>query len=478
VDFALAIPAAPAPPSAEPAVTNQQTPQPELPPVPSTRRTPATRSRAQPTPTNGPAAQDGRQPVMRSGNVDANISAKRRKLDTDVEPSSSRSTRSSRTAPRRDVYALPGDEAQDSSVLGALNASDDSEVIAPAPEPAPEPESEPPLSQRRPRNARTPSPPPPPAEEITESPADAPGSGHRSRIGIAEAVSASSQLHILQESSIVEPEVETPVRRKRKRREATPTPTGSTVSQKRGISAKQAASIDDIDELSPDQPTRHTRKQKVVVQKESSLIEDPSKTSTEQEEAEEIDDIQAAAVLKKNRGRRVSRNFQPEPSPDLDEAEVQQTVKTKRRKLQKAFSPVKQSHPKRSSTATKQGSKKVNLRKGNPILVTVHRLTGQPIYDEDESDADILNSEIPHARRGGVSAVDVLSQVCQEIIGSGLGTLEEGGKNAEDPSMRREYKTKWRALKLFGEELQSRLLEHVSLPGPTFQLFSNLREDH
>ncbi|TVY42466.1 hypothetical protein LOCC1_G005513 [Lachnellula occidentalis] len=470
VDFGFAIPAAPVSPPL--VASSQQSPPPELPPVPSTRRTPTTRSRAQQTPSNRPATQDGSRPGTRSGNVDANISAKRRKLDTDVEPSSSHSTRSSRTAPRPDIYALPGEDAQDSSLL-VSNASNDPEIIVPALEP----ESNPPVSQRRLRTG-TPSPAPPSAEEITESPADAPGSGHRARIDIAEAVSTSSQLHILQESSIVESELETPVQRKRKRDDAKPTSIKSVVSQNRGVSAQQPSPVEDVDELSPDQPTRRKRKHKVVVEEESLGNEGPSSLSTEPEEAEQIDDLQAASILKKNRGRRVSRKFQPEPSPDLDKAEVQQTVKTNtnRRKLQKVSSPVKQSHPKKASTKATSVPKKTKQRSGSPIPVHVYRLNGQPIYDEDESDAEILNSGIPHTRRGGVNTVDVLSRICHEIIGSGLEMLEEGGNTTEEPSVRREYKTKWQALNSFGEDLQTRLLDHTINLDNAYSLEKRLRE--
>jgi hypothetical protein len=84
------------------------------------------------------------------------------------------------------------------------------------------------------------------------------------------------------------------------------------------------------------------------------------------------------------------------------------------------------------------------------------------LYDEDELHADILNAEIPRAKRGGVNAIDVLSQICQEIIGAGLDTLEDGCNRCEDPILRREYKTKLRAVEAFGDELQTRLLDHVS----------------
>jgi len=410
---------------------------------------------------------------MRSGTVDANISAKRRKLDTDVEPSSSRSTRSSQVL-RPDVYALPDEEAPESSALEASNVLDESEVVAVEFEPQPqiEPEPELPVSQRRLRAARTPSLPPQLAEEVTESPADAPGSGHRSRIGTAGTVSTSSQLHIVQDSSILE----TPVRRKRKRGEAT-SPVAHSVKQPNLVSSTKEtiSAVEEVDELSPDQPIRRQRKTKIVVAQESSIVEEASKISTEQEEAEEID-LQAAAVLKKNRRQKASQNLQREPSPDLDEPTVEEPVQVKRRKIQKS-SPVKQSHPKMPSKETKQASKKAvkkaKLRGGAPIPVPVHRLTNQPLYDENEADADVLNSEIPYARRPGVNAIDVLSQVCRESIVSLVETCKEGQQNTETAAAKREYRTKWQALQSFGDELQARLLGHVSQCEPHFRMFIN-----
>jgi hypothetical protein len=54
---------------------------------------------------------------------DANTSAKRRKLDTDLDPSSSgRSTRSSRNA-RPDIYSINGDDQQEISVGDLPNIS-------------------------------------------------------------------------------------------------------------------------------------------------------------------------------------------------------------------------------------------------------------------------------------------------------------------------------------------------------------------
>jgi hypothetical protein len=260
--------------------------------------------------------------------------------------------------------------------------------------------------------------------------------------------------------------VETPVPRKRKRGEATPAPVDSVEQQNLVSSTKETISaVEDLDELSPDQPIRRQRKTKVVFAQETSIAEEASKVSVEQEEAEEIDDLQAATVLRKNRGRRVSQNLQREPSPDLGQPDIEESAEVKRRKTHKA-SPVKQSHPKMPLKETKQASKnvakKTKHRGGAPIPVPVHRLTNQPLYDENEADADVLNSGIPYARRPGVNAIDVLSQVCRESIISLVETCKEGQQNTETASAKREYRTKWQALQSFGDELQARLLGHVS----------------
>jgi hypothetical protein len=99
---------------------------------------------------------------------------------------------------------------------------------------------------------------------------------------------------------------------------------------------------------------------------------------------------------------------------------------------------------------------------GGAVPITVHRFTKKAIVGEEEPDADILNAEIPYANRGGVNAVDVLSKLCEELIGAFSTRLEENLQNAEDTAGRREQRTMLRSLEAFQEELRTRLLEHVS----------------
>lgn len=443
VDFGLVFPAAAAP--LQPIPSNRRTPQPELSPpsdLPaqrSTRRTPAIVEHIV-------GEEENSLPVITHSANDANTSAKRRKLDTDAPPSSStRSTRSSQ--PRPDIYTINDEGQQESSALEASNASiEESTVVETLPEPA----AMGPL-----RTARAPPVPARAQEEVTESPTDAPGSGHRTRVSVLEASIASSRLQDeLEESSAIE----TPlphIKRKRKREEEAANL--APHSSRKAIQVTSPAE-DELDELSPEQPERRGRR--VAVEHSPELEE-----RDEEEEAEAIGDEQAAILLRKNRGQRISRHV-PEESPDLDSSEVarEPVQKKQKRKPRPVSSPAKQSHPKPLSMKSKQQkSKKARIRVGSPIPVTVHRLTRAPLYEEDELHADILNAEIPRIKRSGVNAIDVLSQICREIIGARLDTLEDGCNRCEDPVLRREYKTKLRAVEAFGDELQTRLLEHVSL---------------
>jgi hypothetical protein len=458
VDFGLVFTAAP--PPLQPVSSNRRTPQPDLPPpseLPtqrSTRRTPASREQL----ANTTGAEENSPPVITHSANDANTSAKRRKLDGDVPPSSSgRSTRSSQNIPRPDIYTFNDDEQRETSLVEASNFSIKGQSFA---ETLPEPETIVPPPSRK---ASTPSDPARTVEEITESPMDAPGSGHRTRISVLGASTASSELQIGLKSSS---ETETPLpqnQRKRKRGEQAPKLSPRS-SRSPHVQASSPA-IDELDELSPEQPERGRQTQRTVVE-HSPDLEEPniSKEPGEEEEAEAIDDEQAAILLKKIRGRGILRNM-PTESPDLDSPEISRSpiARKQKGKPHPATSPVKQRNPKKQLSKTKlQTSRKPKVRIGSPIPVTVHRLTRAPLYDEDELDADILNSEIPRTKRGGVNAIDVLSQICQEIIGAGLDTLEDGCNNCEDPVLRREYRTKLCAVEAFGNELQTRLLEHVS----------------
>jgi len=472
VDFGLTFPALPS--DASPPIEPPQSdlPQTQLPPQSSSRRTPAR------SPPLVPVVTQDIARISQSTN-DANTSAKRRKLDTDITPASSRSTRS-QNPPRRDIYAVETEhnaelEQEDSSILEPAVATAEQDAVnhyqidgpsdpsvldvaehSVALETTTIIEPEQPSTIASPaRPTRTPL-ASQAFDEVTESPKNAPGSGRRQRV-ISATLQTSSQLQQIQNADSDARTATPPTRRKRKRGEASVSP------QIR--ESQEPSAIDEIDELSPEQPIRRGRKPKVV---QMPPLEQENTDNAEEGEAEAIDDEEAAAVLKKNRGRRTLQRFAA-ASPDLDTLNTSSLLQVGRsRKQQRAeSSPVQQRNPKKPTSKPQQPKKtaKTSGKKlhavGGPVPVTVHRLTLPPLYDEKETDADILNAEMPHIKRSGVSAIDVLSSICREIIGTQLGSLEQMGNSCEDSASRREYKTKWNAVEAFGKELQLRLLTQV-----------------
>jgi transcriptional antiterminator Rof (Rho-off) len=223
-----------------------------------------------------------------------------------------------------------------------------------------------------------------------------------------------------------------------------------------------------LDELSPQQTVRSSKRMKRVVQQ---TVSKPSSEPEvdEQVEAEGIDDRQAAILLSKNRPRRSPRRIS-EASPDLD-LPIPSVQNKRRGKHQFEPSPAQQRQPKANPKTKKQSSKPVIKDYGSPIPVIVHRLAQATNFSDDNFDVDVLNLKIPRAKRGDPNAVDVLSQVCEEIVTSALEALSENAKRSSDPAVRREYKTKYHGVEAFGRELQIRLLEHVSFINSTIKRY-------
>lgn len=305
-------------------------------------------------------------------------------------------------------------------------------------------------------------------EEITGSPESAPGSGRRQ--GASKGLERTSGTTMASEDVSL---VKTPTQRQRMStngdRDRYPSPDLSiqpTLRTERSISEPG-----EIDELSPDQPRNKISE---------------GRFSSEEGETEntQVDDDREVAqeISKKRRKRRHSDASEPARTTELDKAPVElsegvnrQLEQEQERELEqeqdeldptpvKATSPVQKMRNKPTSPALQRQPKKPKdrTRPRDTIPVTVHRLTKATLYGDDDTDVDILNQEVPFSKRGGVNAVDVLTQVCEEVIEAGLETLEEGGMNAQDTRARKEYRIKLRALEAFQEELRTQMLELVS----------------
>lgn len=112
-----------------------------------------------------------------------------------------------------------------------------------------------------------------------------------------------------------------------------------------------------------------------------------------------------------------------------------------------------------------------------PISVKIQRFTKPRRLDEDDPEAeDILNTELPFANRSGVNAVDVLAQMCEELINSGLHKLQDTLDKAQDAAAKKELRVKLRALEAFQEELRTRFLEQTIALDALYALRKRVRE--
>ncbi|OLN81695.1 hypothetical protein CCHL11_06952 [Colletotrichum chlorophyti] len=345
--------------------------------------------------------------------------------------------------------------------------------------------------------------------EVEESPVDAPGSGRRRTISTSSAVASSARLQqVLSPTGENETEtvpISSPLERKVRRNTAS---TRRSTLSSRG-SRNSGASNEGLDELSPDRTAnsvaggqspelsyRHDvgREEAQTQSAEEEPGPEPGpgspadleaapETIVEDEEgqerdddvslAEEVDANEAAQRLGQKRPRRSPRGPTAEPDSTVIE-DSQEDPLPKRRRKQPQKSPAKQKQGRRKTTSKAKSSPAKAAPKGRKkrgsdgiegdkmLSIAVQRFTRRaPLVEGGDDDADVLNLDIPFASRSGVNTVDVLAQVCDEILDASLGTLKEGIRTAEDASTKKEYRVKLRALEAYQEELRNRFLQHT-----------------
>ncbi|KAI1334397.1 hypothetical protein F5Y15DRAFT_291948 [Xylariaceae sp. FL0016] len=388
-------------------------------------------------------------------------------------------------------------------------------------------------------------------EEVTESPAAAPGSGHRRRIRLTSAITQSAVLQraVMEEEALLTEQLTTSsplTRMTRKSGASTVTPGALSTrslraSTKRSVSSPREETVDEIVESSP--LTRPPRRSDGTVANESvqssrsfrrgslvspdigpldELSSPPDAAGTaspkkpqlrtrdhvvapkppafngpraieeeveaeadaeadaeaENREAEEINVPEASRTI----GRKRPRTSQiRSESPELHSEEIVKARPAKKKRTKEArASPAKQSQPK----VAKKKSQSVPRRRssgnddGEAIPITVQRYTKPMHRNEDDTEEDILHGEIPFANRSGVNVIDVLSQMCGEVIESIQAKLHEAGASAKDAASRKEFRTKLRALEAFQMELEERLTDHAIRLDTLHSLKKRVRSAH
>ncbi|KAK2063418.1 AT hook domain-containing protein [Colletotrichum caudatum] len=439
-----------------------------------------------------------------------NTSAKRRRLETDaarpsIQATSDTSLTSRQPSGKDDPYELQEGSSTESARFAAAQAAKSPTVVV-------EQNETEPVGSLPPARPATSAPPVSPVLrkgtgehiEVEESPLDAPGSGRRRTIVTSSALVSSARLQ--QAISPGDNETETvpissPLERKVRRN------TAGTRSS-RGSRNSAASADDGPDGISPDQTVRSLRKSgsPELSYRRNAGVEEPQEpeeptvpgsepvspselepepeTIVEEEHeverdhgvslAEEVNTNEAAQRLGRKRPRRSPKPPSPEPDSTIaDENDEEPLPKRRKKQTQKSPAKQKQGRPKGTSkakdTSPKTGPKRKKKKQGadgagESVTIPVQRFTKRvQVVEGDEDDADVLNQDIPFTGRSGVNTVDVLTQVCNEMIETSLDTLKEGVRNAQDKSAKREYQVQFRALEAYREELQNRLLQHTIL---------------
>ena len=115
--------------------------------------------------------------------------------------------------------------------------------------------------------------------------------------------------------------------------------------------------------------------------------------------------------------------------------------------------------PASSAKVQKQARKRqVPSRTENSIPITVYRLSKDLAFDEDDSVSPNLLT-----RKAGVNAMDVLGQICREMVAKALGTVDEAIEKGQTFSSQAEQKRVKKAIEMFGDELDSQVFQMVCL---------------
>ncbi|KAK1994831.1 AT hook domain-containing protein [Colletotrichum falcatum] len=437
-----------------------------------------------------------------------NTSAKRRKLETDaprlpaIPATNDTSLTSRQPSGKDDPYELQEGSSTESARFSATQTAKSPTAVV-------EHHDAEPVDSLPPPRPAAPAPPVSPVSrrgtgehvEVEESPVDAPGSGRRRTITTSSALVSSVRLQ--QALSPGDNETETvpissPLERKVRRN------TAGTRSS-RGSRTSAASADDGPDDTSPDQTGRSLRKRispelsyshdaepeeptapvsELVSPSElqpepETIVEEVREVEQDHDDslAGEVNTDEAAQRLGRKRPRRSPKPPSPEPDSTIaDEDHDEPLPKRRKRQTQKSPAKQKQGRPKGSSKAKDTSPKVAPKRKKKKqqqqgsdearesVTIPVQRFTKRvPVAEGDEDEADVLNLDIPFAGRSGVNTVDVLTQVCDEMIETSLDALKEGVRNAQDKAAKREYQVQFRALEAYREELQTRLLQHTIL---------------
>lgn len=171
----------------------------------------------------------------------------------------------------------------------------------------------------------------------------------------------------------------------------------------------------------------------------------------EEEEAEQMETVNDLAY-KRPRGR-----------PRKSDASLEFIEESRPNRASQGPSKKSNDKPRhaRASSDTSETAIRGRAHEGS-IPITVHRLSRIRALAIEDDDQDILAGPAPFPKKTGVNAIDVLSQICREMIAKAVDTLGRGANNEGHEGRKAEWKRKRKAVEMFGGELDGRLFQMVN----------------
>jgi hypothetical protein len=205
-------------------------------------------------------------------------------------------------------------------------------------------------------------------------------------------------------------------------------------------------------------------------EEEDELVERESngrdETDTEEELVQE-DSTEVTALRRKSKGKPARRIKHKRQAPRRSEtlSSASKTIGSFGRKGGAKKGRTQALNSTKGEESQDQPSKR---QRDGAIPITVYRHSHPKNVEmaETEAEDDVLAGPAPFPKKGSVNAIDVLAQICREIITKSLAAVQESAKNEPASNLKAQLKRKRQAIEMFGDVLDDRLFQMVSTAIP------------